>query len=129
MSSFQHTFLTFEMLYLGIIRAQRHLQKLLDSARPAPQSTHFRTLLLRHDLSEFYEGGLEKGGFSKLNLRKVRRRPGGGGGWTNIEGLRRGLKGGLRRGASQGGLEGGLEKELEGGLEKGLQGGLEKGGP
>ena len=33
-----------------------------------------------HDLSEFYEGGLEKGGFSKLNLRKVRRRPGGGGG-------------------------------------------------
>ena len=26
-----------------------------------------------HDLSEFYEGGLEKGGFSKLNLRKVRR--------------------------------------------------------
>ena len=32
-----------------------------------------------HDLSEFYEGGLEKGGFSKLNLRKVRRRPGGGG--------------------------------------------------
>ena len=31
-----------------------------------------------HDLSEFYEGGLEKGGFSKLNLRKVRRRPGGG---------------------------------------------------
>ena len=80
-----------------------------------------------HDLSEFYEGGLEKGGFSKLNLRKVRRRPGGGGA-TNIEGLRRGLKGGLRRGASQGGLEGGLEKGLEGGLEKGLQGGLEKGG-
>ena len=35
---------------------------------------------LGHDLSEFYEGGLEKGGFSKLNLRKVRRRPGGGGG-------------------------------------------------
>ena len=33
-----------------------------------------------HDLSEFYEGGLEQGGFSKLNLRKVRRRPGGGGG-------------------------------------------------
>ena len=33
----------------------------------------------RHDLSEFYERGLEKGGFSKLNLRKVRRRPGGGG--------------------------------------------------
>ena len=30
-----------------------------------------------HELSEFYEGGLEKG-FSKLNLRKVRRRPGGG---------------------------------------------------
>ena len=46
-----------------------------------------------HDLSEFYEGGLEKGGFSKLNLRKVRRRPGEGGGWTNIEGLRRGLRG------------------------------------
>ena len=41
-----------------------------------------------HDLSEFYEGGLEKGGFSKLNSRKVRRRPGGGG-RTNIEGLRR----------------------------------------
>ena len=91
-----------------------------------------RSLLLKsgHDLSEFYEGGLEKGGFSKLNLRKVRRRPRGErGGWTNIEGLRRGLKGGLRRGASQGGLEGGLEKGLEGGLEKGLQGGLEKGGP
>ena len=35
-----------------------------------------------HDLSEFYEGGLEKGGFSKLNLRKVRRRPGRGGGRT-----------------------------------------------
>ena len=53
-----------------------------------------------HDPSEFYEGGLEKGGFSKLNLRKVRRRAGGGrGGRTNIEGLRRGLKGGLRRGA------------------------------
>ena len=83
---------------------------------------------LGHDLSEFYEGRLEKGGFSKLILRKVRRRPGGGG-RTNIEGLRRGLKGGLRRGASQGGLEGGLEKGLEGGLEKGLQGGLEKGGP
>ena len=33
-----------------------------------------------HDPSEFYEGGLEKGGFSKLNLRKVRR--GGGGGRT-----------------------------------------------
>ena len=48
-----------------------------------------------HDSSEFYEGGLEKGGFSKLNLRKVRRK---GGGRTNIEGLRRGLKGGLRRG-------------------------------
>ena len=31
-----------------------------------------------HDLSEFYEGGLEKGDFSKLNLRKVRRRPRGG---------------------------------------------------
>ena len=30
-----------------------------------------------HDLSEFYEGELEKGGFLKLNLRKVRRRPGG----------------------------------------------------
>ena len=64
---------------------------------------------LGHDLSEFYEGGLEKGGFSKLNLRKVRR--------TNIEGLRRDLKGGLRRGTSQGGLK------------KGLQGGLEKRGP
>ena len=37
-------------------------------------------LLLGGDLSEFYEGGLEKGGFSKLNLRKVRKRPGGGGG-------------------------------------------------
>ena len=37
-------------------------------------------LLPGHDLSEFYEGGLEKGGFSKLNLRKVRRRPGEGGG-------------------------------------------------
>ena len=34
------------------------------------------------DTSEFYEGGLEKGGFSKLNLRKVRRRPEGGGGRT-----------------------------------------------
>ena len=45
-----------------------------------------------HDPSEFYEGGLEKGGFSKL---KVRRRAGGGGGRTNIEGLRRGLKGRL----------------------------------
>ena len=33
-----------------------------------------------YDLSEFYKGGLEKGGFSKLNLKKVRRRPGGGGG-------------------------------------------------
>ena len=48
----------------------------------------------RHDLSEFYEGGLEKGGFSKLNLRKVRRRAGEG---TNIEGLRR-LEGGLEKG-------------------------------
>ena len=67
-------------------------------------------------ISEFYEGGLEKGGLSKLNLRKVRRRAGGEGG-TNIEGLKRR---GLRRGASRG---------LEGGLEKGLQGGLEKGGP
>ena len=38
---------------------------------------HFAHLAGR-DLSEFYEGGLEKGGFSKLNLRKVRRRPGGG---------------------------------------------------
>ena len=72
------------------------------------------TPLWGHELSEFYEGRLEKGGFSKFNLRKVRRRAGGGGG-TNIEGLRRGLKGGLRRGASQGGLEGGLEKGLEGG--------------
>ena len=50
-----------------------------------------------HDLSEFYEGGLEKGGFSKLNLRKVRRRPWGGG-WTNIEGLEKGLEGGLEKG-------------------------------
>ena len=38
-----------------------------------------------HDLSEFYEGGLEKGGFSKLNLRKVRRRPGGGGGGRTLK--------------------------------------------
>ena len=51
---------------------------------------------LGHDLSEFYEGGLEKKSFSKLNLKKVRRRKGGG--WTNIEGLRRGLKGGLEKG-------------------------------
>ena len=35
-----------------------------------------------HDPSEFYERGLEKGGFSKLNLRKVRRRAGGVGGRT-----------------------------------------------
>ena len=54
-----------------------------------------------HDLSEFYEGGLEKGGLSKLNLRKVRRRPGGGG-RTNIEGLRRGLKGLEKGGFSRG---------------------------
>ena len=60
-------------------------------------------------------------------MRKVRRRPGGGGGWTNIEGLRRGLKGGLRKGGFSRGLEGRLEKRLEGGLEKELQGGLEKG--
>ena len=46
-----------------------------------------------HDLSEFYEGGLEKGGFSKLNLRKVRRRPGGGG-WR----LEKGFEGGLEKG-------------------------------
>ena len=81
-----------------------------------------------HDLSEFYEGGLEKGGFSKLNLRKVRRRAGGGGG-TNIEGLRRGLEGGLEKGGfSRGGLKGSLRRGLKGGLEKELQGGLEKGG-
>ena len=61
-----------------------------------------RSIMAGHDLSQFYEGWLEKGGFSKLNLRKVRRRPGGGGGRTNIEGLRRGLKGGLRRETSQG---------------------------
>ena len=51
-----------------------------------------------------------------------------GGGQTNIEGSRRGLKGGLTRGAFQQRLEGGLEKGLEGGLEKGLQGNLKKGG-
>ena len=45
----------------------------------APDFAHV-TQLRGHDLSEFYEGGLEKGGFSKLNLKKVRRRPGGGGG-------------------------------------------------
>ena len=42
----------------------------------------FKASKLGHDLSEFYEGRLEKGGFSKLNLRKVRRRGGGGGGRT-----------------------------------------------
>ena len=61
------------------------------------------------DPSEFYEGRLEKGDFSKLNLRKVRRRPGTE--RTNIEGLRRGLKGALRRRILKRGLEGGLEKE------------------
>ena len=74
--------------------------------------------MLGHDPSEFYEGGLEKKGFSKLSLRKVRRRAGGG--RTNIEGLRRGLKGGLRREASQGGLRRGLK----GGLTRGLKGGF-----
>ena len=38
---------------------------------------------------------------------------------TNIEGLRRGLKGGLRRGASQGGLKGGLRRGFKGGLRRG----------
>ena len=45
-----------------------------------------------------------------------------GGGWTNIEGLRRDLKGGLRRGTSQGRLEGGLEKGLQGGLRRDFKG-------
>ena len=80
-----------------------------------------------HDLFEFHEGGLEKEGFSKLNLRKVREGARGGGGGTNIEGLRRGLKEGLRREASQRKPQGKLRKELEGGLEKGLQAGF-KGG-
>ena len=44
---------------------------------------------------------------------------GGGGGRTNIEGLRRGFKGGLRRGASQGGLKGGLRRGLKGGFRRG----------
>ena len=71
------------------------------------------------------DSGLEKGGFSKLNLRKVRRRPGEEGRTRTLKALE-GLKGGLRRGASQIRLEGELEKRLEGGLEKGLQGELEK---
>ena len=65
------------------------LQSTLWRERPAMLKQSSRCSMARrhrdhggHDLSEFYEGGLEKGGFSKLNLKKVRRRPGGGGGRT-----------------------------------------------
>ena len=90
------------------------------------KSTHVSQLIPKgHDPSAFYEGGLEKGGFSKLNLRKVRRRRGGGG--ADEHRLEKGLEGGFEKGGFS--REGGLEKGLEGGLEKGLEGGLEKGGP
>ena len=65
-----------------------------------------------HDPSEFYEGGLEKGGFE---FEEGQEEGGGGGGRTNIEGLRRGLKGGLRRG-----LKGGLRRGLKGGFRRGF---------
>ena len=50
-----------------------------------PDPATIAAALAGHDLSEFYEGGLEKGGSSKLNLRKVRRRPGEGGGGRTLK--------------------------------------------
>ena len=66
----------------------------------------------------FYEGGLEKGGFSKLNLRKVRRRAGGERA-TNSGGPRRGLKGGLEGGPREGASRGALRRDFKGGLRRG----------
>ena len=59
-------------------------EKTLQAQCPSPCSAS----LVNASLSEFYEGRLEKRGFSKL--RKVR--GGGGGRRTNIEGLRRDFK-------------------------------------